>query len=145
MHVTEPTIPGIIATMAIKHEAFFKEIGERIAQARKERGLTQQQLADALGISQQTLAHYEVGRVGVGAPMLPRLSELLDLSFDEILLGHPTVRLPGKRGPASRLEQQLDAVTRLPKAEQKFVSRMLDNVLGPNTGTLAQGPEAATA
>lgn len=145
MHVTEPTIPGIIATMAIKHEAFFKEMGARIAQARKERGLTQQQLADALGISQQTLAHYEVGRVGVGAPMLPRLSELLDLSFDEILLGQPTVRLPGKRGPASRLEQQLDAVTRLPKAEQKFVSRMLDNVLGPNTGTPTQGQEAVTA
>ncbi len=144
MHVTEPTIPGIIATMAIKHEAFFKEMGARIAQARKERGLTQQQLADALGISQQTLAHYEVGRVGVGAPMLPRLSELLDLSFDEILLGQPTMRLPGKRGPASRLEQQLDAVTRLPKAEQKFVSRMLDNVLGPNTGAQT-GQEAATA
>ena len=129
MAVTQPTIPGIIATMAIKHEAFFKEMGARIAQARKERGLTQQQLADALGISQQTLAHYEVGRVGVGAPMLPRLSELLDLSFDEILLGQPTVRLPGKRGPASRLEQQLDAVTRLPKAKQKVVSELLDSVI----------------
>jgi len=133
MRVTESTIPGIIATMAIKHEAFFKEMGTRIAQARKERGLTQQQLADALGVSQQTLAHYEVGRVGVGAPMLPRLSELLDLSFDEILLGQPTVRLPGKRGPASRLEQQLDAIARLPKAEQKFVSKMLDSVLAQHT------------
>jgi transcriptional regulator with XRE-family HTH domain len=140
MRVTEPTIPGIIATMAIKHEAFFKEMGARIAQARKERGLTQQQLADALGVSQQTLAHYEVGRVGVGAPMLPRLSELLDLSFDEILLGQPTIRLPGKRGPASRIEQQLDAITRLPKARQKFVSEMLDTVLAQHTG---QGGTAA--
>lgn len=129
MAVTQPTIPGIIATMAIKHEAFFKEMGARIAQARKERGLTQQALADALGVSQQTLAHYEVGRVGVGAPLLPRLAELLDLSFDEILLGQPTVRLPGKRGPASRLEQQLDAVTRLPKAKQKVVSELLDSVI----------------
>lgn len=143
MHVTEPTIPGIIATMAIKHEAFFKEMGARIAQARKERGLTQQQLADALGISQQTLAHYEVGRVGVGAPMLPRLSELLDLSFDEILLGQPTVRLPGKRGPASRLEQQLDAIARLPKAEQRAVSTLLTAVLAQHTAPAGQ--EAATA
>lgn len=143
MHVTKPTIPGIIATMAIKHEAFFKEMGARIAQARKERGLTQQQLADALGISQQTFAHYEVGRVGVGAPMLPRLSELLDLSFDEILLGHPTVRIPGKRGPASRLEQQLDAIARLPKAEQRAVSTLLTAVLAQH-GKPA-GQEAATA
>lgn len=138
MHVTKPTIPGIIATMAIKHEAFFKEMGARIAQARKERGLTQQQLADALGISQQTLAHYEVGRVGVGAPMLPRLSELLDLSFDEILLGHPTVRIPGKRGPASRLEQQLDAIARLPKAEQRAVSTLLTAVLAQHTAPLGE-------
>ena len=145
MSLTEPTIPGIIAAMAIKHEAFFKQMGARIAQARKERGLTQQALADALGVSQQTLAHYEVGRVGVGAPLLPRLAELLDLSFDEILTGQPTMRLPGKRGPASRLEQQLDAITRLPKSEQKFVSKMLDNVLGPNIGAAPQGQEAATA
>lgn len=138
MAVTEPTIPGIFPTMAIKHEAFFKEMGARIAQARKERGLTQQQLADALGVSQQTLAHYEVGRVGVGAAMLPRLAELLDLSFDEILTGQPTVRIPGKRGPASRIEQQLDAIAKLPKGEQRFISKMLDSVL-------AQHGQEATA
>src|SRR3546814_14157662 len=104
MSVTEPTIPGIITHMAIKNEAFFKALGERIAKARKERGLTQQQLADKLGVSQQTLAHYEVGRVGVGTTMLPRLAQILDLSFDEILIGPPTVRPPGKRGPASRTD-----------------------------------------
>jgi transcriptional regulator with XRE-family HTH domain len=142
MAVTEPTIPGIIAPMAIKHEAFFKEMGARIAQARKERGLTQQALADALGVSQQTLAHYEVGRVGVGAAMLPRLSELLDLSFDEMLLGQPTIRLPGKRGPASRLEQQLDAIARLPKAEQRAVSTLLTAVLAQHG---AQAGQEATA
>jgi transcriptional regulator with XRE-family HTH domain len=126
---TKPMIPGITVTMAIKHEGFFREMGGRIAKARKERGLTQQALADALGVSQQTLAHYEVGRVGVGAAMLPRMSQLLDLSFDELLVGQPTVRVPGKRGPASRLEQQLDAITRLPKAKQKMVAEMIDSVI----------------
>ena len=128
--------------MAIKHEAFFKEMGARIAQARKERGLTQQALADALGVSQQTLAHCEVGRVGVGAPLLPRLAELLDLLFDEILLGQPTIRLPGKRGPASRLEQQLDAIARLPQAEQRAVSTVLAAVLAQHGAQTGQ--EAAT-
>lgn len=144
MIVTEPTIPEIIAAMPAKHEAFFKELGARIAQARKERGLTQQALADALGIAQQTLAHYEVGRIGVGIAMLPRLAELLDLSFDEILLGQPTLRLPGKRGPASRIEQQLDAVTRLPKASQKAVSQVLDAMIA-QYGVTAAGQEASAA
>jgi hypothetical protein len=68
----------------------------------------------------------------------PRLSELLDLSFDEILFGHPTVRIPRKRGPASRLEQQLDAIARLPKAEQRAVSTLLTAVLAQHTAPAGQ-------
>lgn len=41
----------------------YKELGQRIAQARKALGLTQTQVAEQLGISQQTLAHYEVGQL----------------------------------------------------------------------------------
>jgi transcriptional regulator with XRE-family HTH domain len=129
MIVTEPTIPGIVTHMAAKDSAFFKALGERIAAARKERGLTQQQLAEQLGVAQQTFAHYEVARARIAADLLPRLAELLDLSLDELLMGQPTVRIPGKRGPASRLEQQLDAITRLPKAKQKMVAEMIDSVI----------------
>lgn len=143
MSATEPTIPGIIATMAIKNEAFFKELGGRIAQARKERDLTQVQLAERLGIAQQTLAHYEVGRARIAASLLPALADVLDLSLDELLVGAPTARIPGKRGPASRFEQQLDAVTRLPKAQQRFVMQMLDTVIAQHAP--AMGQEAATA
>ncbi len=75
--------------------------------------------------------------------MLPRMTEMLDLSFDEILTGQPTLRLPCKRGPASRLEQQLDATAHLPKAEQRAVSTVLTAVLAQH-GT-PTGPEAATA
>lgn len=129
MIVTEPTIPGIIATMPAKDSAFFQALGSRIAQARKDRGMTQQALAEALGIAQQTLGHYEVARARIAADLLPRLADALDISLDELLMGQPTIRLPGKRGPASRLEQQLDAVTRLPKAKQKVVAELIDSVI----------------
>lgn len=129
MIVTEPTIPGIIAAMPAKDSAFFQALGSRIAQARKERGMTQQALAEALGIAQQTLGHYEVARARIAADLLPRLADALDVSLDELLKGQPTVRLHGKRGPASRLEQQLDAVTSLPKAKQKMVAELLDSVI----------------
>lgn len=131
----------IIATMAIKNEAFFKDLGTRIARARKERGMTQVQLADRLGVSQQTLAHYEVGRVGVGAAMLPVLADILDLSLDELLNGQPSTRAPGKRGPASRLQQQVDAIAQLPKAEQRVVSKVLDAMIAQHDN--APGQEAA--
>lgn len=115
--------------MNSQDESFFKELGARIARARKDQGMTQVQLADRLGIAQQTLAHYEVGRVRMAASLLPTIADLLDLSLDELLVGHPQGRTPGKRGPASRLQQQLDAITQLPKARQRVVSELLDAML----------------
>ena len=54
------------------------------------------------------------------------LSTVLGLSLDE-LVGVP-VR-PGKRGPAPKLQQQLEQISRLPRARQKFVMQMIDTVL----------------
>jgi transcriptional regulator with XRE-family HTH domain len=118
-------------TMNTRDEQFFKELGARIAQARKDHGLTQQALADQLGVPQQTFAHYEVGRARMPASMLPDVARLLTLSLDELMLGQPTARAQrsGKRGPASRLQQQIEAVAQLPKTKQQFVSQMLDTVL----------------
>lgn len=121
--------PGPIATNT-KDEGFFKALGARIAQARKEQGLTQQALADHMGIPQQTLAHYEVARARVPASMLPTVAQLLTLSLDE-LIGSPLQRKgkQAKRGPTSRLQQQIEAVEQWPKTKQQFVSQMLDTVL----------------
>jgi transcriptional regulator with XRE-family HTH domain len=129
-------VSSLLATMNTRDEQFFKELGARIAQARKDHGLTQLALAEQLGVAQQTLAHYEVGRARMPASMLPTVARLLTLSLDE-LMGQPVPRAAraagksrgGKRGPASRLEQQIQAVAQLPKTKQQFVSQMLDTVL----------------
>ena len=86
---------------------------------------------------QQTLAHYEVGRTRLPASMLPALARMLTLSLDE-LMGQPlpkagAQRRGTKRGPSSRLHQQIDAIVQLPKAKQQFVSQMLDTVLAQAT------------
>lgn len=143
MITTQPTIPGIIAAMNSENASFFKPLGERIAKARKERGLTQVQVADQLGIAQQTFAHYETGRARIAVSLLPVLADILDLTLDELLVGQPSMRLPGKRGPASRLAQQLDAVTQLPKARQRFVVEMIDTVLAQHGAQAAQEAPAA--
>ena len=119
----------ISAAMKTKDDAFFKRLGARIAQARKDQDMTQVQLAERLGIAQQTLAHYEVGRARIAADLLPVLAEALELSLDEMLIGEPAARPAGKRGPASQLQKQIDAISQLPKAKQKFVVEMIDTVL----------------
>ena len=124
-------VSSLLMTMNTRDERFFKELGARIAEARKEHGLTQQELAEQLGVAQQTLAHYEVGRARIAASMLPVVARLLTLSLDE-LMGQPVAARAArgrKRGPASRLQQQIDAVGKLPKTKQQFVSQILDSVL----------------
>jgi transcriptional regulator with XRE-family HTH domain len=114
--------------MTPKDKQFYEALGGRIAQFRKAQSLTQQQLAERLGISQQTMAHYEVGRLRVPVSMLPELSEVLAVSFEE-LLGNAPEAGKGKRGPASKLQQQIEQVRHLPRTKQKFVSEMLETVL----------------
>lgn len=105
---------------------FFVALGERIASLRKARNLTQAQLAEALGVSQQSVQAYEVGRRRMPVSSLPSVARVLEVSLEE-LFGEKQNR--GKRGPASRLEQQMEAISQLPKTQQRFVTQMLDTVL----------------
>lgn len=122
--MTTPTLWTQVMTPDDKR--FYKELGQRIAHLRKAHDLTQQQLAELLGISQQTLAHYEVGRLRVAVAMLPALATTLATTV-ESLIGDASK--PAKRGPAPKLQQQLDQISQLPKSQQRFVIQMLDTVL----------------
>ena len=126
LHVKLPEI----ATMAISPDerAFFVELGARIAELRKTNGITQIQLADTLGVSQQTVNSYEVARRRVPVSALPTLAQLFGISIDE-LLGGGTTKKPSKRGPSSKLEQQIERVNALPRSKQKFVIDMIETVL----------------
>jgi transcriptional regulator with XRE-family HTH domain len=114
-------------SMSPEEKAFFQKLGERIAALRNARGLTQVQLADALGYSQQQVLSFEKGRRRVPVSALPELSRVLGVSVEE-LLGAGESR-PAKRGPTPKLQQQLEQLSQLPRSQQRFVSQMLDTVL----------------
>lgn len=118
------------ATMAISTEerAFFVAMGERIASLRKAHNVTQVQLAEALGVSQQTLQSYEVGRRRIPVSALPVVPHTLSVSLDE-LFGEAKPAARAKRGPAPQWQQQVEAVSQLPKSQQQFVARMIETVL----------------
>lgn len=113
---------------AVTHEEkrFFKELGARIAQLRKDQNFTQQQLADELGVNQQVIASYEIGRRRVPVSALPGLAKALAVPI-ETLLG--AAYGTAKRGPAPKLQRQLERVSQLPKSQQRFVEQMLETVL----------------
>jgi transcriptional regulator with XRE-family HTH domain len=115
--------------MAPDDKLFYQKLGQRIAQFRKAQGLTQQQLAEVLGISQQTMAHYEVGRLRIAVAMLPPLTKALGITIEELLEEEKPKATKGKRGPTSVLERQIEQISHLPRAKQKFVMEMLEAVI----------------
>ncbi len=105
---------------------FFHSFGKRMAKLRKNLGFTQTDLGEALGLDQTAIASYEVGRRRVPLSLLSPLARILRVSISE-LVEEPQQQ--GRRGPAPKLQRQIEQVIQLPKSKQKFVSEMLDTVL----------------
>ena len=111
---------------------YFKVLGSRVAQLRRDHALTQVQLAEALGISQQMVASYEVGRPRIPVSMLQALAKALSVEVD-VLLGDDSAEARAKRGPAPPLARHMQRISALPKTQQKFVLQVLESVLAQAT------------
>jgi len=64
-----------------------EKIGKFIAACRKERNLTQEQVAEKLGVSNKTVSRWENGNNFPDVSLLQPLCELLNVSVNELLLG----------------------------------------------------------
>lgn len=116
----------------VTHEEkrFFKELGSRIAELRKAQSLTQQQLADELGVAQQVVASYEIGRRRVPVSTLPALARILGVSIEALIGGEEK---PARRGPSPKLQRHLERISALPKPKQRAVMEVLEAVLAQSS------------
>ncbi len=73
-------------------EIDFAKIGQRIKAARMEKGLSQGELGELVGCSNNHMSHVEVGQTKVSLTMLMKLSVVLEKDFDYFLLDTPYVR-----------------------------------------------------
>lgn len=69
----------------LEKDKFEITTGERIKALRKNRNVTIQQLADAMGLSRQTITNYEAGGQSIPAYTLYRLSVYLKCDLDYLL------------------------------------------------------------
>lgn len=105
--------------------AFFAQLGARVSELRKAQNITQVQLAETLDVSQQTVHAYEMGHRRIPVSSLPVLA--FGVSIEELL--GTTQTAAKERGPAPKLQQQIERIQRLPRAKQRFVMEMIDTVL----------------
>ncbi|MGN0553957.1 MAG: helix-turn-helix domain-containing protein [Oscillospiraceae bacterium] len=64
-----------------------KQIGSFIQANRKAKGLTQQQLAEIMGVSDKSISRWENGKTMADISLLPLLAQTLDVTIDELLKG----------------------------------------------------------
>lgn len=69
------------------NDTFLVNMGVRIAQRRKELHMTQEQLAEKMGVSLQTVSCIELGKKAVRPENLANLCVYLDVTADYILYG----------------------------------------------------------
>ena len=70
------------------------KIGENIASSRMKVNLTQDQLAEKLGVSRQTISKLESDLAYPELPKVAKLSKILNISCDELLLDENNDKIP---------------------------------------------------
>lgn len=88
-------------------EIKYYDLGKRIQTARKEKGLTQEELAEKVGVGNSHISHVETGKAVPSFALVVNIMNALGLTPDELICGyinHSNANLPLKREIAGILE-----------------------------------------
>ena len=87
--------------------------GYRLKETRKERGLTQEQLAEVLNISTPHLGNIEIGKRGISVDLLMEVSDVLNVSVDFLIRGtdSPTQQIKPLLSQIRELLAQVEALS----------------------------------
>lgn len=101
--------------------------GQRLARTRKQRGYTQSQLADKMGLVQALISEYERDKLRPYHEMVARFALALEVSADELLgLDAPKQK---HKAPSLRLQKRMLQIEDLPAHKQKIILRTIDTIL----------------
>ena len=86
-------------------------IGKRIGMYRRQKGMRQDDLAQALGVTPQAVSKWENDQTYPDISLLPRLAKLLDVTVDELLSGKKTP--PAQLVPEDKRKNIKDMMLRI--------------------------------
>lgn len=87
-----------------------KTIGQFIAALRKANGLTQQEVADRLAVSNKAVSRWERDECAPDISVIPALAELLGVTCDELLKGERITNLVQAEKSEPKIEKQVKAL-----------------------------------
>ncbi len=101
----------------MSENTLLREMGERIFQKRRAMKLTQEQLAEQIGVSTQMISNLECGKKAIRPENLIKICQALSISADYVLTGSKT---------DSALDQIIHKISALTPEELQMVSTMID-------------------
>ncbi len=104
-------------------------LGQRLARLRKERGLTQKQVAESTGLIQELVSNYERDKLRLNADMILRFSEVLAVPLDELLRGSKKEPASARRQPSIKLIRRMEQIEELPPYQQRALLTTIDNFI----------------
>ena len=108
-------------------ERAMKALAERIVRLRKERGITQVDLAKALGITQPMVSRMEQGDFRISSESIVTLAKLFNVSADQIL--GLKIAEPTQPSISRRWLKRLVSIEKLPKRDQDGLIQTVDRYL----------------
>ena len=124
------TLPPMAKRAAVKKPPLDfggETLGQRLTRLRKERGFTQVELAQKVGITQVLISAYETDRCSFSVEMAVRFALALGISLDELL--HPKAKKLSSRKPSRRVLRRLEQIEKLPARQQNYLLRTIDGFL----------------
>lgn len=109
-----------------------ESIGERVARIRKDRGFTQVELAEKIGVIQSIVSAIERDVLKLSAEMAIRFALALEVTTDDLLMPAKRNGSQGKQ-PSRKILRRLEKIETLPKAQQVAVLKTIDNALELHT------------
>ncbi len=101
---------------------------ERLRNLRKEKGLTQNELADKAGMNGRHMSRYETGALKPPQRTIRRLAEALGVSVEELTQDTPQLRAQDVSLDPELLEQ-FQSLSRMDEEDRKAVKRILSALL----------------
>lgn len=102
--------------------------GQRIARIRKERGYTQKEVADRIGIIPVLVSDYENDKLRLNADMILRFAQVLEVTTDELLQPQTGKQKPGRK-PSRKVMRRLEQIESLPRRKQEALLTTIDHFL----------------
>ena len=104
--------------------------GERLMELRRERNLTQGQLAELIGSTQRAISHYETVAEFPPAGVIITIAQALDVTTDELLgLKPPKKQQPKEDPEVKRLWKSFQLVAALPEKDRRAVVRLVHSLV----------------